>query len=58
MTPSLDNKVILLDYIKKGLTLEITSESKCAMYEIDEANADRNGEASLQILEGRSYDYE
>lgn len=58
MNISIENSVINLDYIKKGLTLDIISEGTNAIYKIDENIANENGEATLQILEGRSYDYE
>lgn len=57
MTIPLENNIILLDFINKDLTLEITSEGDASIFKIDENNAAENGEASTQILEGRSYEY-
>lgn len=58
MTIPLENSSIILDCIEKGLTLDIVSEGDSSLYKIDENNAYENGEASIQILEGRSYEYE
>jgi hypothetical protein len=58
MNTSLENSILNLDFIQKGLTLDIISEGTNAVYIIDENAANENGEATVQILEGRSYDYE
>ena len=58
MSVALANNLLILDYIQDGLTLEIISEGDNAIYLIDENNGSENGEAPVQILEGRSYDYE
>lgn len=58
MSFALANNLLILDYIQEGLTFEITSEGDNAIYLIDENSGSENGEAQVQLLEGRSYDYE
>lgn len=53
-----ENSIIQLDFISQGLTLEIISEGKNDLFEIEENESLENGEARHQIVEGRSYYFE
>jgi predicted component of viral defense system (DUF524 family) len=48
---------IPLASIQEGLELTIYEEYKKTLFEIEETEASENGEATIQILEGRNYEY-
>ena len=48
---------ISLSDIEKDLKLYIVEEYPNSLFEIDETEAENNGESVIQILEGKSYSY-